>query len=67
MPNFQLLRKPWKDTGEIKAASALSAVKVEGGEQKVSPLSAARYGEKYTHSLLKSVEEGKSKRKKEYK
>jgi hypothetical protein len=41
MPYFQLLRNPWKDTGDMRAVSALSAVKVGEGEQKVSPLNAA--------------------------
>ena len=39
MPYFQLLRNPWKDTGDMRAVSALSAVKEREGEQKVSPLS----------------------------
>ena len=41
MPNFQLLKKLGKETGDMRAVSALSAVKVGDSAQKVSPLSAA--------------------------
>lgn len=41
MPYFQLLRKPWKDTGDIGAVS-VPALCVLCGER-VSPLIAALY------------------------